>query len=101
MKKLNQLLKPYKPFCVVKHWCIWDIQSPSITEGRQGPIYIVKADYIIDDELKRFPSGGWVRTTAIKEVYENCIFRTGSSSYILVGEGTRKDVDAKDAVKFF
>ncbi|OUS23369.1 hypothetical protein A9Q98_14880 [Thalassotalea sp. 42_200_T64] len=101
MKAFCQKLEPYKPYCVVKHWTIWDIQTPVITEGKHPPMALIKADHILDDELQRFPVGGWVRSTAIVEIYKNCIFRTNNSSYILVGSGTRKNVDLDDVGRFF
>lgn len=96
MKAFNRSLTPHKPCCIVKDWCIWDVQ---LSQSNQ-PTSIVKADCIIEDEQKRFPVGGWVRSTAVREIYKKCIFRTGSTSYILVGSGTRKPVDAESVVRF-
>ncbi len=101
MKSFNKSLKPYKPYCVVRQWCIWDMKAPSIDDGSHPPIALVKADDIIEDETKRFPVGGWVRSTEIIEIYKKCIFRTRNSSYILVGEGTRLDVDVEKAARIF
>ena len=101
MKKYVESVEPYKPYCVVALWKLWDIQAPIIQSGEHPPVLLVKADHIIEDEKKRFPQGGWVRSTEIKEVYKKCIFRTGSTSYILVGDGTKVAVDLDDANKFF
>ena len=90
---------PNKPICVVKDWAIWDIEPPQ--SAPDCVISLIKADYIIYDELDRFPVGGWVRTTAIISIHENCIFATNNTNYILVGSGTRKNVEFKDMMKFF
>lgn len=101
MKAVNKSIKPYKPFCVVRRWTIWDLKAPSIDEGKHEPVALIKSNEIIEDELDRFPVFGWVRSTAILKVYKKCIFRTKNTSYILVGEGTRLDVNVDDATRFF
>ena len=99
MKQKCDQFSPDKPICVVKDWAIWDIKLPQ--SSPDFAISLIKADYIIYDELGRFPVGGWVRTTAILSIHENCIFTTNSTSYILVGRGTRKSVEYQDMMRFF
>lgn len=99
MKEKCVQLCPNKPICVVKDWAIWDIEPPK--SAPDFVISLIKADYIIYDELDRFPVGGWVRTTAILSIHENSIFTTNNTHYILVGSGTRKSVEFKDMTKFF
>ncbi|GHF88229.1 MULTISPECIES: DUF6957 family protein [Alteromonadales] len=99
MKLKCEHFSPNKPICVVKDWAIWDIEPPQ--SAPDCVISLIKADYIIYDELDRFPVGGWVRTTAIISIHENCIFATNNTNYILVGSGTRKNVEFKDMMKFF
>ena len=99
MKEKCVQLCPNKPICVVKDWAIWDIEPPK--SAPDFVISLIKADYIIYDELNRFPVGGWVRTTAILSIHENSIFTTNNTHYILVGSGTRKSVEFKDMTKFF
>lgn len=101
MKERTLTIKPYKPYCIVKHWTIWDVQLYEGNQDKHEATALIKADHIIEDELKRFPVGGWVRSTLIVEIYENCIFRTNNSSYILVGKGTRKNVAIDDVTRFF
>jgi len=101
MKEYVESLEPYKPYCVVANWKLWDIQAPIIQSGEHPPVLVVKADQIIEDEMNRFPPGGWVRSTEIKEVHKKCIFRTINTSYILVGSGTKLSVDLEDVMKFF
>lgn len=99
MKEKCVQLCPNKPICVVKDWAIWDIEPPK--SAPDFVISLIKADYIIYDELDRFPVGGWVRTTPILSIHENSIFTTNNTHYILVGSGTRKSVEFKDMTKFF
>lgn len=99
MKQKCEQFSPDKPICVVKDWAIWDIEPPQ--SSPDFVISLIKADYIIYDELDRFPVGGWVRTTAILSIHESCIFMTNNTSYILVGRGTRKSVEFKDMMRFF
>lgn len=99
MKEKCVQLCPNKPICVVKDWAIWDIEPPK--SAPDFVISLIKADYIIYDELDRFPVGGWVRTTAILSIHENSIFTTNNTHYILVGSGTRKSVEFKDMTKLF
>jgi len=88
-----------KSVCVVTNWTWWDIVTGKV-KGAE-PICIVKADKILYDELKRFPIGGWVRTSQLIATYHSCIFETKNTFYILVGSGTRKEVSADDAIAFF
>lgn len=62
---------------------------------------MLKADYVIEDELGRFPVGGGIRSSPILAVYDNCIFATNNTFYIAVGEGMQKQISAEDASSFF
>ncbi|PKF53754.1 hypothetical protein CW748_17690 [Alteromonadales bacterium alter-6D02] len=84
---------PGKPKCVVKDWVIWNIEPSQ--SAPDFVISLIKADYIIYDELDRFPAGGWVRTSAILSIHEYCIFATNNTNYILVGSGARKTSNLK------
>ncbi len=86
-------------YCAVTDWFIWDIQVPENFEVQS--VMLVYANTIIDDEAGRFPTGGWVRSTAVKSINDNCIFSTRNTHYILVGPGTRKSVSVKDVYKVF
>ncbi|KGJ89608.1 DUF6957 family protein [Colwellia psychrerythraea] len=90
-----------KTYCAAKAWCLWQIQSPLIDSGEHPEVIMLKADHVIEDELGRFPVGGWVRSSPILAVYDNCIFETGNTFYIAVGEGMQKQISAEDASSFF
>lgn len=100
MIKRSQEIDPNKPYCVVASWCIWDIQLSKEGSGEEGDIFLVKAERILDDEFGRFPPFGWVRSTAVLTIKNNCIFTTRNTHYILVGSGTRKAVSAEDALRY-
>ena len=74
MKQKCEQLSPSKPICVVKDWAIWDIEP--LKSAPELKVSVIKADFIIYDELQRFPIGGWVRTSGIVEVNKHCIFST-------------------------
>ncbi|MDP2562774.1 hypothetical protein [Psychrobium sp. 1_MG-2023] len=87
-----------KYICTVKHWQWWDLDI----EGDQKELFgktgqsqcVIKADYVIDDQLGRFNEGDWVRTSLLQTFHENCIFETANTFYLLVGKGTRRKIDA-------
>jgi len=98
MVELCHEMNSRKSVCVVASWIWWDIISDN--PNFPQPTYIVKADNVLFDEKGRFPVGGWVRTSPLKALHQNCIFETGNTFYVLVGEGTRKEVSASDALAF-
>ena len=76
-----------KNIYAVKFWVWLDVEI----EGKK--LEIVKADYVIDTNNRRFDIGDWVRTSPIIGFSHNCICETANSFYILVGKGTRKESD--------
>lgn len=98
MKEKSKQIESNKPVYVVKDWMIWDVQPPP--QLNESNVLVIKGSTIIFDELERFPVGGWVRTAAMINIYDNCIFATGNTHYILVGRGTRKIVALDDALRF-
>ena len=74
-----------KQCCTVKDWQLWTLQNSPLHQ-------IIYAGAIIEDEMGRFDSGNWIRTSQILEFHEDCICETRNTFYILVGEGTQKDV---------
>lgn len=98
-------LIPSKKVCIVKNWMWWDLdvtqqEKQRLQQSGQYP-NILKADTIIDDEARRFPPGGWVRSSLLVNFSENCIFETRNTVYLLVGKGTRKTVSIDTAMSFF
>lgn len=79
--------KSNKNVYAVKNWIWCDAEI----EGKK--LEVVKADYIIRTNNRRFDIGDWVRTSPIIIFIHNCICETSSSFYILVGKGTRKKAD--------
>lgn len=94
-------INPNKAVCVVSHWMWWDIPLEA-TKGNGSPsVSMIKADNIIFDELDWFPPSGWVRSSPLCKLHDNCIFETGNTFYILVGPGTRKKVSSGDVMALF
>lgn len=91
-----------KPYCIVKEWCWWDIDMPEsiskkMVEKSTLPAMLF-SHYIIDDELKRFPVGGNVRSSLLYKFHPPAFFETGNTVYILTGRGTRKTVTAENVM---
>lgn len=77
----------YKNVYAVKDWIWYDAEK----DGKK--VEVVKADYVVRSNNRRFDVGDWVRTSPIIDFTHNCICETSNSFYILVGEGTRKETD--------
>jgi hypothetical protein len=90
-----------KSYCVIKNWCLWKLETSEGYSSVLSKTILIKSDYVIDDELKRFPVGGWVRSSPIIKVHQSCLFETGSTFYIAVGPGGSKFIDVDDALAFF
>jgi len=91
-------INPDKYVCVVKQWQWWDLDvgqklAEIFSSVGQSPC-VIKADYVIYDQVGRFNEGDWVRTSLLLRFHENCIFETPNTFYLLVSEGTRKNIDA-------
>ena len=80
-------LAEYKSVFAVKNWMWLDIEM----HGQR--LAIVKADYVVRTNNRKFDIGDWVRTSPIVNFTDNCICETSNSFYILVGKGTRKESD--------
>ncbi|MFK5914125.1 MAG: hypothetical protein QM484_07105 [Woeseiaceae bacterium] len=76
-----------KNIYAVKNWIWYDVEIENET------VEVVKADYVLRTNNRRFDVGDWVRTSPIINFTDNCICETSSSFYILVGKGTRKIAD--------
>lgn len=77
----------YKNVYAVKSWIWYDITI------KENILAVVKSDYVLRTDNRRFDIGDWVRTSPIKNFIDNCICETSSSFYILVGQGSRKECD--------
>lgn len=79
--------KSFKNVYAVKNWIWYDAEI----EGER--FEVVKADYVVRTNNRRFDIGDWVRTSPIINFTHNCFCETSSSYYILVGKGSRKQGD--------
>ena len=83
-----------KPYCAIERWMLWDVMFSD--SSNKEKILVVYANKIFHDEAQRFVRGGWVCSTAITDINEDCIFTTRNTHYILIGAGTRKLANAND-----
>ena len=65
----------------------------------QDTLLIVYSNDIYKDEASRIPPGGWVRSSPILDINDQCIFSTRNTHYILLGKGTRKRALVGDVAK--
>lgn len=79
--------RSYKNIYAVKSWIWYDAEI----KGKK--LEVVKADYVVRSNNRRFDVGDWVRTSPIINFTHNCLCETSSSFYILIGKGTRKEAD--------
>lgn len=92
-KEYQQFIKkiktrfPNKPYCAVQGWIWIDFDFPEDERYSKLSGSYIWASNIIEDEAMRFPVGGWVMSTPLATLHENCIFETRNTLYILVGPG--------------
>ena len=97
---------PDKNIVTVKYWCWWDVylDEDDLEIGSKPNYSMLKSDEIIESNHwnSAIKPGNWVRSSELKTFHHGCaIFETASSCYILVGPGTRKPVNAREALPFF
>ena len=106
IKQVKQI-NPNKKFRVVSGWEWWSIQFSNHTlavkhlenESKQ-PSLIYSSNLLIDSSGE-FSPGLCLRSTFLVKFYDGCIFETGNTFYILVGQGKRKIVDAESAFSIY
>ena len=86
-----------KAYCVVQRWMLWDVGCHE--DSIQDTLLIVYSNDIYKDEASRIPPGGWVRSSPILDINDQCIFSTRNTHYILLGKGTRKRALVGDVAK--
>ena len=76
-----------------ENWTWWDVYMMENTTS--APMEIIYARNVINTNTRRFDIGDWVRTSPLVRFSNNCLFETNSTVYVLVGNGTRKTVNAE------
>lgn len=93
-------IAPNMYYCTAADWVWIDINYPDPSYIEQyhergfQPSF-VRTDSIIHDEAQRAHIRKSVSSTALVSFYNNCIFRTRNTMYILVGKGSRVSIDAE------
>ena len=108
IKQANKI-NPNKKFRVVSDWRWWDIKFPNnlhtnvvkILEDRSQLPSLIYSSNLLVDSSGEFDPGFCVRSTFLVKLYHGCIFETGNTFYILVGQGNRKTVDAESAFSIY
>lgn len=97
--KLARKMHPGKGICAVSAWMILDLKErrrtveSALLEG-VSPSVLYSGCVELDFSL-RFSPGRRVVTTGVIDLVAPCFFITRNTVYILVGEGSRKDVDSE------
>ena len=96
---------PDKPFCTVRQWMLVDVTASDAEKASlaaQGYLPIILyAHEVVTDSRRRFRPGDWVRSTFLIELSQGCLFETGNTIYVLLGDGCRKQVDPKVLTSIF
>lgn len=100
LQKAHEIL-PGKKRRVVAYWQWWDIQTGTAKLPEQYLPVMLYADHVLQDESGQFRPGNWVRSMFLLKLHANCIFETDNTFYIMVGRGSRKDVDIKTIKAIF
>lgn len=96
-------LFPGKPYCLIQDWTIFRIEFTSdelstIQAAGQLPM-IVFAHNVVEDSQGRFEKGDWVRSTMCIG-FEDGVFKTRNTVYVLVGLGHEQTASLKDVFSF-
>lgn len=83
----------------VKNWVIWDLvvndyDASGLTDLGFRPMMIYSTNVIFDLHTP-YNVGTCIRSTLLVKFTDNCLFETKNTVYILVGRGSRKNVDPK------
>ncbi|MDQ3204050.1 MAG: hypothetical protein M3Q94_18085 [Pseudomonadota bacterium] len=84
-----------KPFCIVRHWMIWDVMLPESTEQKvkaQGlEATVLYAQAAVFDSLIKHSLGDSI-LSGYQSDFDGCIFESKTTIFILAGRGARKHV---------
>lgn len=105
MRSTALKLAPHKPVRIVSDWLWVDSSTDeklkeSLDSMGLTPAFICSLNVIHDDQ-HAIPSGGYVRTTLLRQFSNNCIFETRNTSYVLIGSGKRFKATQNEAQYIF
>lgn len=83
-----------KPYCLVRRWIVTEMSGPEeemAALASNGLLTkVVFAHEVVRDSRNRFPPGHWVRSNFGISYGHPSMFETGSTVYLLLGDGCRK-----------
>jgi len=92
-------------FCLVRDW-IWldldvtDEQRTVLEKTGRQPVMIY-AHRVIYDSAARWDAGDFVRTSPLLAFDDGFLFKTSSTTYVLLGDGVRKRVALETVGRIF
>lgn len=95
--KLARNMYPEKGICIVSAWMILDLKKRRKAGGSPlmdgvSPCVLYSGCVELDFSL-RFSRGRRVITTPVVDIKTPCFFITSNMVYILLGDGSREDID--------
>jgi len=92
-KQAAVLAFPNKPFCLVRHWRLIEVQvadayNEALAIDGLSPVVLYASDVVLHSVGKRQP-GDWVRTTFLRSLTKGFLFESVNTTYVLLGAGVR------------
>lgn len=87
-------------FCLVKDWTILDLEITdeelNVLQSRGLKPVLVYALHVVHDRRGRFAAGDWVRSSFQQRYDDDGFFLTKNTVYVLLGDGNRQQITARD-----
>lgn len=87
-------------FCLVKDWTILDLEitdeERNILLSRGLKPVLLYALHVVHDSRGRFAAGDWVRSSFQQSYDDDGFFITKNTVYVLLGDGNRQQITARD-----
>lgn len=94
-----------KPICVIADWTWVDFRvtdkNRTFFERKGVQPHGVYSNHVVHDELHRADPGECIRSTALVDFRDDCIFETRNTIYILQGPGKRLPMSAEAFLSIF
>ncbi len=106
MMSIARQLTPKKPIRCVQDWVIVEFSTESeqdadLMESKGVQSKFLFSLNVIYDQTGTIPEGGYVRTTLLKKLSNDCIFETRNTLYIMIGEGKHLSLSQQEVINIF
>ncbi|MDN3218884.1 DUF6957 family protein [Pseudomonas nunensis] len=87
-------------FCLVQDWTILDLETTdeelNVLRSRGLKPVLIYALHVVHDSRGRFSTGDWVRSSFQQSYDDDGFFLTKNTVYVLLGDGNRQQITARD-----